>query len=116
MEISAGTVKIETRDGAMSSWLSRPQGGGKHPAIIVVMEAFGLNQHIKNVADRLAKEGYVVLAPDLYHRETNTVVGYDELPAALSLMSSLYDERILSDISTAVTYLQAQSDVHADRI
>ena len=55
-----------------------PSAPGRYPAVIVVMEAFGLNEHIKSVAKRIAGEGYVTLAPDMYYREKNAVVGYDE--------------------------------------
>ncbi len=116
MEISAGTVGIKRPDGTMTGWLARPQGDGSHAAIIVVMEAFGLNPHIKDVTERLAKQGYVVLAPDVYYRETNGVAGYDQLPDALRLMSSLYDAKVLDDMAAAVAFLQAQPSVRPDRI
>jgi carboxymethylenebutenolidase len=100
----------------MSAHLARPAGDGKHPAVLVIMEAFGLNAHIKSVADRLAAEGYVALAPDMYHREKDAVVGYDQLPEAIRLMTSLSDDAIVADVSAAVQYLQGQSFVRADRI
>src|SRR5512147_3067388 len=101
MEISAGTVQIKTPDGSMSGWLARPKDDHRYPAILVIMEAFGLNAHIKKVTERLAQQGYVALAPDVYYRETNAVAGYDQLPEAIRMMSSLYDQKILEDMAAA---------------
>ena len=116
MATSSSTVQITTPDGEMSGFLARPSGDGKYPAVLVIMEAFGLNQHIRGVATRIAGEGYVALAPDVYYRQPNAVVGYDQLPDAIRLMTSLRDDSLVSDISAAVAYLQAQAFVRADRI
>ena len=116
MEITSGMVKVQAADGDMSAFLARPTGTGRKPAVIVVMEAFGLNGHIKDVASRIAAEGYVALAPDMYYREPNNVVGYDQLPDAIRLMTSLRDDKIVADIAAAVSYLQSQDFVRGDRI
>jgi carboxymethylenebutenolidase len=109
-------TQVKGEAGAMSAHLARPQGDGKYPAVVVVQEAFGLNKHIKEVADRLAREGYVALAPDLYYREKDAVVGYDNLPDAIRLMMGLWDEKIVADMKSAIDHLKAQSFVRADRI
>lgn len=116
MEITSGMVQVPAEAGAMPAWLARPTAQGKHPAVVVVMEAFGLNAHIKEVAARLAREGYVALAPDVYYREKDTVVGYDNLPDAIRLMMSLWDEKVVKDMGGAISYLQQQPSVRADRI
>ncbi len=115
MEIESGVVQVQTADGAMTASTARPTAAGKHPAIVVVMEAFGLNQHMKDVAARLAREGYVTLAPDLYYREKNAVIGYDNLSEAIRLMSGLSDDKIVKDMNAAIAYLQQQPFVRADR-
>ncbi len=116
MEITSAMVHVPTADGPMSAQLARPQGAAAHAAVVVVQEAFGLNPHIKDVGARLAREGYVTLAPDLYHRESNAVVGYDNLPEAIRLMMQLRDEQVVQDMDAAISYLQQQSFVRADRI
>jgi len=116
MQITSSMVKVKAADGDMSAFLARPTDAGKHPAVIVVMEAFGLNAHIKDVASRLAGEGYVALAPDVYYREANAVVGYDQLGEAIRLMSSLRDDKIVADMATTLSYLQSQDFVRGDRI
>ncbi len=116
MEIASGTVQVPAADGAMSASLSRPVAGGTYPGVVVVQEAFGLNAHIKDVAARIAREGYVTLAPDLYYREKDAVVGYDNLPEAIRLMMGLSDDTIVKDMGAAISYLQQQPGVRVNRI
>lgn len=73
MDITSVAVQVQAADGNMPAVLARPVGDGRYPAVVVVHEAFGPNAHIKDVAARLAREGYVTLAPDLYHRENKSV-------------------------------------------
>lgn len=116
MEITSGMVQVEAEAGAMPAFMARPSGDGKHPGVVVVQEAFGLNAHIKDVAARVAREGYVTLAPDLYYREKNAVVGYDNLQEAIRLMMQLWDDKIVKDMAGAIAHLQQQPFVRADRI
>jgi carboxymethylenebutenolidase len=116
MEITSGMVQVQGEAGALPAFLARPTAPGKHPGLVVVQEAFGLNGHIKDVTARLAGEGYAALAPDLYYREANAVVGYDNLPEAIRLMMGLWDDKIVKDMSGAIAYLQQQPFVRADRI
>jgi len=116
MQTTSENLKIKTPDGQMSAFLARPADGGKYPAVLVIIEAFGLNAHIKDVAGRIAAEGYVALAPDMYYRQPNAVVGYDQLPEAIRLMTSLRDDSIVADLRAALSHLQSQDFVRADRI
>jgi len=103
--------------GGMPAYLARPAGSGPWPAVLVVQEAFGLNAHIKDVARRVADEGYVALAPDLFYRGgAGRTAGYDELPKALELMGALKDAEIVADVASAVAYLEQQPTVRAGRI
>ncbi len=116
METTSSMVHLTAADGDMPAFLARPAAPGKYPAIIVAMEAFGLNAHIKDVAGRLAATGVVALAPDIYYRQPNAVVGYDQLPEAIRLMTSLRDEAIAADMAGVITYLQSRDVVRGDRI
>ena len=83
----------------------------------MIQEAFGLNDHIKDVTRRIAGEGYVALAPDLYWRGgKGRTVRYDQLPEAIGLMHSLKDAEIVADVRSAIGYLEKQAFVRADRI
>jgi len=111
-------VQVQASDGAMPTFLAHPEGEGPFPGIVVVMEAFGLNQHIKDVADRIAREGYVVAAPDLYYRAAGErVCAYTELPKAIQLMMDLpgYD-KIVADVRATIDLLEAQPAVDKGQI
>jgi len=116
VEISTGMVQVKAEAGNMPAYLARPADAGKHPAVVVVQEAFGLNKHIKDVTERIAREGYVALAPDLYYRENSAVVGYDNLQEAIRLMMGLWDDKIVADMAGVINHVKAQSFVRADRI
>ncbi len=75
---------------------------GSGPGLIVLQEWWGLNDQIKGVADRLAGQGFVALAPDLYHGE---LAGHDEMDKAGQLMSQLPADRAARDMSGAVDFL-----------
>jgi carboxymethylenebutenolidase len=116
MDVTSSMVSINAAAGKMQGFLARPQTKDKVPAVIVVMEAFGLNDHIKDVAKRIAAEGYVALAPDMYYREKDAVFTYDNLPDAIRVMMSLTDDGIVADMRAALSYLQSADFVRADRI
>src|SRR5919197_2686397 len=116
MEITTTTIRLRAVDGEMRCHQALPRGPGKFPAVVVIMEAFGLNDHIKDVTERIAREGYAAIAPDLYYRESPNVVGYDQLQAAIGLMQTLADAKIIQDLRSVLNHLKAQNFVNADRI
>jgi carboxymethylenebutenolidase len=116
MQITTTTIRLRSGDGEMRCHQAQPRGQGKFPAVIVIMEAFGLNDHIKDVTERIAAEGYVTVAPDLYYRESPNVVGYDELQAAIGLMQRLDTEKVIADLRRVITHLETQNFVNGDRI
>ncbi|MGA9385870.1 MAG: dienelactone hydrolase family protein, partial [Candidatus Sulfotelmatobacter sp.] len=62
-------VELTVSDGTrMAAYVARPEQGGPHPGLLLFQEAFGVNHHIRSVSDRFAAEGYVVIAPELFHR------------------------------------------------
>jgi carboxymethylenebutenolidase len=83
---------------------------------MVIMEAFGLNDHIKDVTERIASEGYVAIAPDLYYRESPNVVGYDQLQEAIALMQRLDAGKVVADLQSVITHLKTQTFVIGERI
>jgi carboxymethylenebutenolidase len=75
-------------------------------AVIVIQEAFGLNDHIADVCSRLAGEGYVAVAPALFHRTGSPVLGYDDFQKVMPHMQQLSDDGILADVDAARQHLQ----------
>ncbi len=68
MDIKTERVSIGLDGKTMSAYMARPNDDAQHPAVLVYMEIFGVNSHIRDVTDRVAREGYVALAPDFFHR------------------------------------------------
>src|SRR5437016_1563359 len=117
MEVEAQMVDVPATGGTMPAFLTRPKAAGRVPAVLVIQEAFGLNAHIKDVARRIAAEGYVTLAPDLYwHGGKGRAVGYDQLPEAIALMQSLKEAEVVADLRSAIGMLEKDASVRADRI
>ena len=106
-------------DGAteMRMFVVRPTETGKHRAIIVMQEAFGVNSHIRDVTGRFAREGFVAIAPELFHRTGSGVEGsYDAFAAMQPHFSALTTDGILADAKAAHRWLLSQPDVDATRI
>jgi len=114
MDLQSEMIEVPASGGTMPALLARPAAGSRAPGVLVIQEAFGLNDHIKDVTRRIAAEGYVALAPDLYWRGgKGRTVGYDQLPEAIALMQSLNDKDVVSDVGSAVAYLEKQPFVRA---
>ena len=92
--------------GTMLGYLARPSASGSRPGIIVIHEIFGLSDHIRDVARRLAKVGYVAVAPDLASRAGGTAKAAN-VGAALT-QGSVADR--VADLDAGLAYLEAQSD------
>ena len=74
-------------------------------AVIVIQEAFGVNDHIREVTDRFASQGYYAVAPELFHRVGSPEVPYDDFPAAMAAMATLGEAGIGADLDAAVAHL-----------
>ena len=116
MDVTGSILQLNTPDGKMDAFEARPKTPGDYPGIVVLMEAFGLNDHIKKVTERLAHEGYVAIAPDLYHRESERAVPYSDLQKAIGIMNRLQDARVMDDVGAAIAHLKAQNTVKAGSI
>jgi carboxymethylenebutenolidase len=97
----------------LTAYCERPRPGGRVPAVVVLMEAYGITAHIRNVCLRLAQDGYLALAPDFLR---GTVLGYDERERVLALLPTLRDDDLLTDLDRAGAWLRAQEDVDPERI
>jgi carboxymethylenebutenolidase len=106
VEFSGGNEKRKTQ-----GFLARPKDPRKYPSIIVIHEIWGLVDHIKDVSQRLASEGYVALATDLFEEEK----GFD-LQEVRKLREKFTEEIILNKLKGAFDYLQTLPFVNSSRI
>jgi carboxymethylenebutenolidase len=116
LTLSAGAAKTEmvsykSGNETVSGYLALPEGAGKHPAIIVIHEFWGLNDWVKEQAQKYAAQDYVALAVDLYRGQVAKTP--DE---AHILMRGLPDDRALRDLEAAFAYLASRPDVDAGKI
>jgi carboxymethylenebutenolidase len=96
-------VEFETRSGKKTSGeLAVPAGEGKAPAVVLIQEWWGVNDHIRSLLTRLAADGFLALAPDLYHGKVTADPG-----EAGQLMTALDQGRALEDIEAAAQHLLA---------
>ncbi|MEX2431406.1 MAG: dienelactone hydrolase family protein [Dehalococcoidia bacterium] len=111
------TADLKVGEGDMTAFAYRPEGEGKFPAVIVIQEIFGVDGHIKDVANRFANEGYVAAAPDLFHRAgQNITVPYSDGQQGGALRGQLSQDDILADVKATVEYLQGHPNVDANNI
>jgi carboxymethylenebutenolidase len=117
MELRTEMIEIESGRGRMPAYLARPNVGGARSAVIVLMEAFGLVPNLKKEADRIARMGYVTIAPDVYHRQApdNTAL-YDDLGKAVGMMRKLDDVEFIDDMRATIGYLRSRADVGSSPI
>lgn len=98
-------VEFASNGGTDTGYLATP-ASGKGPALLVIQEWWGLVDHIKDVADRFAAEGFVALAPDLYHGQATS-----EPDEAGKLMMAVNIDQAAKDLAGAASFLLAQPEV-----
>lgn len=98
-------------DGAQDGYLAKPNDGQTHPGVVLIQEWWGIEDHIKEMAGRLAANGYVVLAPDLYHGKV-----VNEPNEAGKAMMALNMGAAVQEIGASVEYLKRQPDVRSNKI
>jgi carboxymethylenebutenolidase len=108
--MSGEMVTFQSNGGSASGYLSLP-ASGKGPGVIVIQEWWGLVPHIKDVCDRFAVEGFVALAPDMYHGESTK--SPDE---AGKLMMALRIDEAERDLRGAITYLLNHESTSGDKV
>lgn len=111
-------INLEVGDGTtMDAYVARPDDKDVHQGIIVLQEAFGVNSHIRNVTDRLAREGYVAIAPELFHRTAPGFEGdYNNFNSVMPHTSAMKPEGVVADLRASFQWLQSQTYVQKDDI
>ena len=101
--LAGGMMKLPTRNGEIPAYSANPEGKGTLPVVLVVQEIFGLHEYIKDVARRLAREGYLAIAPDLYFRQGDVakLASYDEIRP---IVASVPDAQVMSDLDAALEW------------
>jgi carboxymethylenebutenolidase len=98
------TVSVDVAETPMEIYEVEPEGSARG-AVIVIQEAFGITDHIKDVCKRFAGEGYRAVAPHLFHRSGDPVIGYDEMDKVVPHIMELNADNLLSDLDATLSYL-----------
>ena len=112
------TVPVSDKT-SMDVYIAIPkQGSGPFPAVMVFQEAFGVTSHIRSIADRLALQGYVAVAPELFHRTAPPGFegSYTDFQSVMPHYSALTTESMEADIKATYDCLQQQANVIKNKI
>jgi carboxymethylenebutenolidase len=105
----AGMIQIPVPDGQLPGYRAMPDSGGPFPIVLVMMEIFGLHEYIKDVCRRFAHEGYVAVAPDIFHRagDPMTMTEIDQIRREVILPTQ--DSQVMTDLDAAAAWAAAVS-------
>jgi carboxymethylenebutenolidase len=108
----AGELELPTGDRPIPAYQARPETGGPFPTVLVVQEIFGVHEHIRDVCRRLAKAGYLAIAPELFARQGNVSRLTDVQQILKEVVSRVPDAQVTGDLDAAVGWALASG--HGD--
>ena len=117
--ISTETVDLAVEGSSpMVAYVARPNAPGRHPGLMVFQEAYGVNHHIRDVTERFAAQGYLAIAPELFHRTAPKGFegDYKNFPSVMPHYQAVTNEAAEADIRSTYEWLHSSSLVQADRI
>jgi carboxymethylenebutenolidase len=111
-------IGVRVDDGSeMDVHVARPAESGRHPGMLVFQEAFGVNAHIRDVAQRFAALGFVAAAPELFHRTARGFEGtYGDFESVRPHVGALKTEGLIADLRAVHALLARDASVIADKI
>ncbi|GAB1579840.1 dienelactone hydrolase family protein [Bordetella petrii] len=105
--LSHGDFELPVADGTIAAYYAAPQGKTGLPVVLVVQEIFGVHEHIKDVCRRLAKAGYLAIAPELYQRQGDASQ-YTDIPKLVAdIVSKVPDEQVYGDLDACLAWAAA---------
>src|SRR5947209_9448267 len=114
--LTAGEVKIPTSDGPLPAYRSMPSKGRSFPVVVVVQEIFGVHEHIKDICRRLAKLGYLAVAPELYARQGDVSKESDIQKIISTVVNKVPDNQVMSDLDATVAWAKSRSEEHTSEL
>ncbi len=112
--LKEATVRLQVSDGTqMNAYVARPGEGDIHPGLLVFQEAYGVNAHIRDVTRRFAAQGFVAIAPELFHRTAPPGFegSYNDFPGMMPHLKAVTVELAILDSRAAFEWLRVQTDV-----
>ena len=102
----------------MQAYVARPASGSPHPGLMVFQEAFGVNSHIRNVTERFAEQGYVAIAPELFHRTAPPGYegNYSDFASVMPHYQAVTSETAEADVQATYDWLHSNSQAKVSEI
>ena len=113
-ELVTSTITYEAGGEEVTGYLARPSSGGPHPGVIVIQEWWGVDDHIKDLTERFAREGYSALAPDLYTYADHKIT--QDADEAAKLAEELRHDTAMTYLNGGVGYLRGTDFAAGKRI
>lgn len=104
--LEAGEVKVKTKDGEMPAYRAMPDKGGPFPTVLVIQEAWGVHEHIRDICRRLAKAGYYAISSELWARQGNAGAAKD-MDETRKIMNAVPTDQVMTDLDATVAYAKA---------
>ncbi|MGA2413377.1 MAG: dienelactone hydrolase family protein [Candidatus Sulfotelmatobacter sp.] len=112
-------IELSVGEGTrMGAYVAQPEHGGPHPGLLVFQEAFGVNHHIRDVCERFAAQGYVAIAPELFHRTAPPGFegSYTDFAAVRPHLQAVTTETATADVRASYEWLESKSAVKPEEI
>ncbi len=106
------TVQVPTGDHPMPAYVARPDAKGRFPVVVVISEVFGVHEYIRDLCRRLARLGYVAIAPDFFARQGDPSV-ISDFNEIRRIVGGATEAQVMGDLGSALTYIKKQS--YADK-
>jgi len=113
--LTAGEIRIPTDQGEIPGYRAMPSEGRAFPVVLVVQEIFGVHEHIKDVCRRLAKSGYLAVAPELYARQGD-VSSLSEIDEIRKIVAKVPDAQVMTDLDATVGWIKASGDGNVEKL
>ena len=107
--LSTGDASVAVEGGSLPVYFARPASGAKLPVVLVVQEIFGVHEHIRDVCRRLAHQGYLAIAPELFFRQGDPTTQPD-IPAILqNIVAKVPDAQVMADLDACAAWSASQA-------
>lgn len=113
--LTTGEIRIRTADGHIPAYRAKPKKGSAFPVVLVVQEIFGVHEHIKDICRRLAKLGYVAIAPELYARQGD-VLKMTDIDEIRKVVSKVPDAQVLADLDATVAWIKESGEGNVEQL
>jgi carboxymethylenebutenolidase len=113
--LTVGDIQIPTPNGPIYGYFAHPAAGTKFPTVLVIHEVWGVHEHIKDVCRRLAKAGYLAVAPDMHGRQGDTTKAPD-IQAILAIVNKVPDAQVYLDLDSTVAWANASGKGDVGRL